>query len=143
MESRIGRAGAISLTVVITLGVVALAFWLGYRVADAGNGDDLLGIQEVLRGCGVAAIILAAAAFVGDRLSRRSDPVLRRRVASSLGWVVLAPAVLWTTFVAMFIGGGGSDDWSLDDALPDWAIFAVPLFVASGMLFLLARRPRH
>jgi hypothetical protein len=135
--------GAVS--ALITLGMVGVAFWVGYRVADAGNSDGLLGIQEVLRGCAVAGVILTAATLVGDRLTRRFDAEMRRGIASALsivGWVALALAVGWTLLLALaaLVLSGGDEPLSFEDSLPDWAIFALPMLVASALLFVVAHR---
>jgi hypothetical protein len=57
---------------------------------------------------------------------------------------MFVPAAVWTALLAMLAAGSGnSDDLTIANVLPEWAIVAVPLFVASAVLFGIAYRLRR
>jgi hypothetical protein len=134
------RAQGKALAEVLMIGGCFVALSIGYGVANSGNSDGLLGLQEALVGGAVAAGILAVVFGTLIALARRFDLSVRRDLTRMFAWVLLVPAGLWTVFYMwiLAVNSGSREAMSFADVAPDWAIIALPLFVVSVVLFLIA-----
>jgi hypothetical protein len=134
---------AVGAVITVAIAAVVGAVWAGAHVAESvpRDSDDSLGIQNVLAGFAAAAAVLIPISAVLFPLVRQMDSETRRALVRVGAWIMFIPAALWTLVLAMLASGSGnSDDFGIVDVLPEWAIVAVPLFVASAVLFGIAYR---
>jgi cytochrome bd-type quinol oxidase subunit 2 len=137
---------AMGTVITVAIGAVVGAVWAGAYVAESvpRDSDDSLGIQNVLAGFAAAAGVLIPISAVLFLLVRQMDSETRHALVRLGAWIMFVPAAVWTALLAMLAAGSGnSDDLTIVNVLPEWAIVAVPLFVASAVLFGIAYRLRR